>query len=147
MQNEQLDVDLWTRSLSSDFLPPPRPWKFTKTFVQCGADIFPITECALYELALLDIHASSWHGSGKSFNHLRRYHNLLKFEVEHQFSALNNQISYSTPGLLKPWLCRIFALRKHDDEGRKQMRDVRRMVGPDSLLIEGNFTTKGNKMV
>lgn len=143
--HDEEDMRIWKKAISRAFLPPPRPWEFHSNRVLCGAESFSLDERTLYELALLDIHAAYWQGADQNYKHLFRYHNTLQYEVERQLSSQKQDI-YQTPAFLKSWLCRVFVLRKHDQEGRKEMEGIRKLVGIQSQLNHGDFSVHGNAL-
>lgn len=142
---QQEDSRMWAEASGKfvpSFSPPPHQWSFSFKGISFGSSApQPVDGCTLYELALLDIHSAYWESQDGGCT-VKKYHRALQLAVERCFQS-DGCLVRGTPSVLKPWLCRVMALRKHDAEGRGDMVKIIDQAGPGSALEHGRFSLDG----
>lgn len=143
MEDFPTDEAIWGRALQTSFVPPPRQWIFGANTISFGNDLYHIDEAAVYELALLDIHAQFWEAIMPE--HLRRYHRGLQYNVECCFQSNNTLQIHHTPPFLNSWLSRTVFMKLHDQNGREKMSHILKNVSEvqRSKLETGDFQADG----
>jgi len=119
-QNFPTDDSIWEMAHKTCFIPPPKRWIFGATTISFGSAQFNFDKAAVYELALLDIHAQYWEVTGPEY--IRRYHRGLQYHAELHFQNNNSLRVQHTPAFLHPWLVRTIFRMRHNENGRVKMR-------------------------
>jgi len=142
-EDSTTDQALWNIALQESFVRPPRHWRFGDDVVWFGDKACRLSTAALYELALLDIHAQYWEVTNPV--NLRRYHRSLQCEVECRFQSNDTVEMHHAPSFLKSWLTRVMFQKNHDQKGRDAMSKILNEISAKERcsLETGNLKADG----